>query len=396
MRKLALLPALLLAACTPDSLFLGTPRFSHESGARIPGSGTDSTLTVPPGEHVWITAVRFPDGYDWELDTCAVEGTVWLDLYCDGKRLRSLPAGASIHPDMHRFAGGHLYADYSTDTETVVLCDGEECFRFAGREALRGFLVREDGIHTLGQDRDGEGFSYRIDGQEAFRSSVGTVIGDSDRRSGALMEDDGQLYYCFSQEGRAGKEFRVMREAGQLQVLNTYGAVYDARVADGKVYWVQSNRMTLSLLEDGLARSIRLNAGEEVRSCRIVPGPYGVLVGVHAVGSGKDRSFVYSSTGQVYNLGEDVLLLDILCDGNDAGWLLAGPDGAPQRFVRISGGTQVLPPGGYLAARDCALFHDGCLYLALSGRAGAPGRYIAGEDVTEIPFNGYFTSITIE
>ncbi len=359
------------------------------------GSGTDSTLTVPPGEHVWITAIRFPDGYDWELDTCAVEGTVWMDLYCDGKLYRSLPAGASIHPDMHRFTKGHLYADYSTDTETVVLCDGDECLRFSGREALRGFLVREDGIHTLGQDRDGEGVTYRIDGREAFRSSVGTVVGDPDRRAGALMEDDGQLYYCYSQEGRAGKEFRVMREAGQLRVLNTNGAVYDVRVAGGKVYWVQSSRRILSLMEDGLARTLRLNAGENVRSCRIVPGPDGVFVGIHTVGSSKDRSFIHSSSGQVYDLGEDSLL-DILCDGKGAGWLLGSPEGTPLRFVQSGGETLMLPPGGYLAARDCALFHDGSLYLALSGRAGTPGHFIAGDEVTEIPFNGYFTSITIE
>ena len=70
--------ALLAEACIRDPLFPGTPRSSHEPGGRR----TDSTATDAPlaGEHVYLTAVRFPDGYAWDLDTCAVEGEVWIDL----------------------------------------------------------------------------------------------------------------------------------------------------------------------------------------------------------------------------------------------------------------------------------------------------------------------------
>ena len=151
--------ALLAAACTRDPLFFGSPRSTHEplSGHDRSHSSGDDGLT--PGEHVYLTAVRFPDGYAWDLDTCAVEGEVWIDLYRDGEKVRSIPAGASVHPDMHRYLGGHLYTDWSTDTETFVAREGTELFRFEGREALRGFLVREDGVHTLGQDRDGNGFT---------------------------------------------------------------------------------------------------------------------------------------------------------------------------------------------------------------------------------------------
>ena len=392
MRRLAFLSAALLAACAPDALFPGTPRFTHEPGAG--NAAVDSTQTIPPGEHFWATAVRFPDGYDWELDTCAVEGTAWIDLYCDGSLFRSIPAGASVHPDMHRYAGGHLYADYSTDTETILLCDGEECFRFAGREALRGFVIREDGIHTLGQDRDGDGFTYRIEGREAFRSPVGTILGDPDRRNGALTEDGDRLFYCFSQGGAGSKAFRIMREAEQYEVLQTNGIVYDVRVAGGKAFWVQSMRTSLSLMEEGKATALRLKAGESARSCRIVSGPEGVLVGVHAVCGGATRSFVQTLDGQVYTMEDD--LVDILCDGKETGWLVAGPDGTPARFIRSGGDAIALPPGGFLAARDCALFRDGHLYLALSGHFGDPGCLVVDGEATEIPFNGYFTSVTVE
>ena len=171
---------LLAAACIREPLFPGTPRSSREPGG---GRRKDTTATDKPlsGEHVYLTAVRFPDGYAWDLDTCAVDGEVWIDLYRDGERVRSLPAGPSVHPDMHRYTGGHLYTDWSTDTETVVFRDGAELFRFEGREALRGFLVREDGVHTLGQDRDGSGFTYRIDGRIQYRSETGAVLGGPGR-----------------------------------------------------------------------------------------------------------------------------------------------------------------------------------------------------------------------
>ena len=375
MRKLVFLSALLLAACAPDRLFPGTPRFLHERGTGR--TAADSTLTIPPGEHAWATAVRFPDGYDWELDTCAVDGTVWIDLYCDGTLYKSYPAGASIHPDMHRYAGGHLYTDYSTGTETVVFCDGTECFRFSGRETLRGFVLREDGIHTLGQDRDGDGFTYRIDGREAYRSPTGVVVGDPSRRSGALM-------------------FHIMREAERYQVLNTAGIVYDVRIAGGKAYWVQRQRVSLVLMAEGLAAPLHLDTGDNPRSCRIVSGPEGVLVGVNAVRSGVGHSFIQTSGGEVFAVDTGCSLVDILCDGGGTGWLVAGPDGTPARFVRSDGSALALPAGGFLAARDCALLRNGHLYLALSGHCGEPGRLIVDGEVTEIVFNGYFTSVTVE
>ena len=80
--------ALLAAACIREPLLPGTPRNSHEPDT---GRRRDSTVIDTPlaGEHVYLTAVRFPDGYAWNQDTCAVDGEVWIDLYRDGERIRS-------------------------------------------------------------------------------------------------------------------------------------------------------------------------------------------------------------------------------------------------------------------------------------------------------------------
>ena len=61
-----------------------------------------------------------------------------------------------------RIREGHLYTDNLDGTETVIRRDGEELFRYPGRESLRGFLLVGGKVHTLGQNLDGDGFAYRI------------------------------------------------------------------------------------------------------------------------------------------------------------------------------------------------------------------------------------------
>ena len=255
--------ALLAAACIRDPLFPGTPRSSHEPGG---GRRPDSTATDTPlpGEHVYLTAVRFPDGYAWDLDTCAVDGEVRIDLYRDGERVRSLPAGASVHPDMHRYMGGHLYLDWSTDTETIVSRDGAELFRFEGRESLRGFLVREDGVHTLGQDRDGNGFTYRIDGRILYRSETGAVLGGpeaSGTPGGAFSEAGEDVYYVCCLPSERGREFHVMRNAERYRSFPASEGTQDVLVAGGTVSRVRSKPRSLVLEVDGKETPLPLGGG---------------------------------------------------------------------------------------------------------------------------------------
>lgn len=390
-RTLLLLSFAALAACARDPLIPGLPRYLREPPGHKAESTADSVLTIPPGTHTWATAVRFPDGYDWEVDTCAVEGAVWLDLYCDGMLLRSVRAGESLQPDMHRFAGGHLYADSSTDTETVLYRDGAELFRFEGREALRGFLLQEDGIHTLGQDRDGDGITYRVDGREVFRSDAGLVFGNGN----ALTENDGALWYGFSVKGKAGREYRLMRESELAGTVEPDGTVYDFCQMGGKAYWLQTRRGGLTLVEDGSRTSVGLKAGETVRSGRIVPGADGLYIMVQAERSGTRRTFIRLPDGSQRELADGETVGAVLSDGKDTGWIVTASDGS-LRFIRKGGESLSIPRGGFLYGNDCALYADGHLFLALSGHFGEPGRLVRDSEVTEIPFNGYFTSITLE
>ena len=389
--------ALLAAACIRDPLFPGTPRSSHEPGG---GRRTDSTATgtSPAGEHVYLTAVRFPDGYAWDLDTCAVDGEVWIDLYRDGEKVRSIPAGASVHPDMHRYKAGHLYTDWSTDTETVVAREGAELFRFEGRESVRGFLVREDGVHTLGQDRDGNGFTYRIDGRIVYRSETGTVLGGPETpgaAGGALSEFGEDVYYVCRLPTERGKEYHVMRNAERYQSFPASEATLEVFVAGGIVSRVRSKPRSLVLEVNGKETRLALGVAEACLWSRLVTWENDVLALVCAQGSGGKRFFLQSAGGKSFSPVSGESVSDVLSDGKRLGWIVTNGRGDLLR-VRWSTGAVTEGTGGFLVSGGCALIRDGHLILALTGRAGAPNRLQEDGVHTDFPFNGYFTSVTVE
>ena len=389
--------ALLAAACIREPLFPGTPRSSHEPGT---GRRTDSTATETPlsGGHIYLTAVRFPDGYAWDLDTCTVDGEVWIDLYRDGDRVRSLPAGASIHPDMHRYKGGHLYLDWSTDTETVVSRDGAELFRFEGREAVRGFLVREDGVHTLGQDRDGNGFTYRIDGRIVYRSETGAVLGGTNTPGapgGAFTECGDDVFYACCLFSDRGKEYHVMRNAERYLSFPASEGTRDVLVTDGTVSRVRSKPRSLVLEVNGKETRLVLSGGESCLWSRLVSWEDDVLALVCAQRSGGKRYFLQSAGGKTFTPVAGETVSDVLSDGERMGWTVTDARGDLLRF-RWGDGRVTEGTGGFLASGSCALLRDGRLFLALTGRDGAPNRLQEDGIHTDFPFNGYFTSVTVE
>lgn len=384
-----------LTACEPSSLFPGDPRILHEPRTGRHRGENDTTRTdIPPGEHVFLTAVRFPDGYAWELDTCAVDGPVWIDLWMDGTMIRSYPAGASVDPDMHRFTGGHLYADYSTPEETVVLRDGAELFRFPGREAIRGFLVREDGVHTLGEDRDGSGFTHRVDGREVFRSESGSILGSPDGNALSAIGED--VFYACRLPSERGMEYRVMQNAEVLRSIPEGDGVRAFGFLGGKVCRVQSARRRLSLWVDDRESSLGIKGGEALLWCRLLPWGDEVLALLCVTGAEGKRFFLQTSDGRTFQPAAGDTVSDVLAGEGRMGWTVTGADGDLRAFRWSDGGTLQAGTGAFLTSGRCALLREGHLLLALTGRSGTPNRFQKDAASQDLPFNGYFTSITVE
>ena len=128
-----------------------------------------------------VTAVEYPEGCFWQRDSSGGTGECHISLYCNGSRTVSVPSGAgfpaSHDPDMHRCIDGKLYTDYSDGGRTYVCENGNLLFSYEGREMLCGFLIKDGDIYTLGQNRSGEGLSFRKNGTMVFSSGTGSVIG---------------------------------------------------------------------------------------------------------------------------------------------------------------------------------------------------------------------------
>lgn len=231
--------------------------------------------------HCYLSAVEFSQGYNWKRDSAGGQVPCRIVLFRDGERVLELPVGEngpSADPDMHRIAGGHLYTDFSTEEgETLIARDGIELFRYPGRESIRGFFVSPEGrVHTLGQNRLGQGFSYRIDGEEVFARSTGTLLGGGGSgpllRSGALSRDgDGGVCFTF---GTGAGHWWIWSEGKIREVpLEGLKTLYDLRPVRGSPVAVLRRDLFGVLRPDGSFGSL---AVKEPLSAQIVPDGSGL------------------------------------------------------------------------------------------------------------------------
>ena len=110
-------------------------------------------------KELYVTGVEYPEGYDWKADSDYGYVACTVFLMKDGERIVELDVDdrdmVASDADMHRCFGGHLYTDYSTESETVIKKDGDEMFRYPDRELICGFQVIDDDVYRMdGVKRD--------------------------------------------------------------------------------------------------------------------------------------------------------------------------------------------------------------------------------------------------
>lgn len=151
-----------------------------ELGEIVPEPGIPDYIDPPlPKTELVVTGLEYPESYDWNRPETAT-GAPDIVMYRGDKLVLRIPTGdgysVSEDLDMHRYVSGHVYTDYSSDTHTIVSRDGLELFRYQGRERIV-LLTEHDGhVLTLGEARDGRGFSSRVDGVPVFIGFDGSVF----------------------------------------------------------------------------------------------------------------------------------------------------------------------------------------------------------------------------
>lgn len=238
-------------------------RLEAMGGVRHYGKVDDGTGRSQKSDTVvYVSAVSFPEGYDWRRDSCYGEVNGRIMLFKDGVPEISVDAGAghgvSLDPDRHHLMGGRLYTESLSGDRTSIGRDGVELFGYAGRENLCGLLVEGDEVYTLGQ-RLGGGFALRRNGEILYSRESGTVAAhmsdNCDYRTGALYRDSGHLYFSYCLPVDDGYSWYIVEDGKESRVDTQSKGWLDIRVKDGEtvISPVSSSQMTYYIYNGDIA-----------------------------------------------------------------------------------------------------------------------------------------------
>lgn len=368
-----------------------------------------------------VTGVEYPEGYDWNAWNPSCSASPSLVVFSDGEKVLSIPVseGASVSEDidMHRYAGGHLYTDFCTDSETVISRDGRELFRYAGRERI--VFLAESGGHvlTLGESRDGQGFSSRSDGLPVFLGMAGTVF----QNAGLSPSGKLRFFYRTRVNSTAGYILQYYAVTGSENVKIEFPSDVT------EVYGLAFPRRGTSRVRPGPGRT--KPAGIAVL-CRRQGGSERSSVGIVNCGDGSftplSRQFLFSvSGGTVLSNTEPMLAVCpclpsrgkphyIVCSGKNicGSWLsddipvgfrhvadsvvgVRKSMGGRLRDILCSGSVRDTLPEGYTVMSGDALCADGDgILIGMTSRTGG-GRAILWDDgdTISLGFRGIVTGV---
>ena len=364
-----------------------------------PSYKNDSTTTLK--NRLYVTGLDYPDGYDWRADP--ENGTVKCSLvvFADGRPVMKIPVGEEYHvspdPDMHRMIGGHIYTDYSDDDETIIKKDGQEIFRYEGREMILGMAVRGDDIYTLGQPRRGNGFAYRKNGQAVIVKSKGYAFP-------RLQSVEDSLCFAYSEpietaSGEIERYYHVVNgRTMQVGVREDVRKVWDVIMhQDRSCYLATMTGVSSPVVVNGeTMKALELSDGIDMLTSRLLTA--GKSLGVEAICM---RGDTYSSSlwkdASKYRQFANGMTTNGICTWND-GICCVLNSGS-----RISGGTifrcgEIFAfPAGYSAmgSNPIAML-DGILHVGLSSLNG--GKPMIWKDGTtqELDINGPICTVTVD
>ena len=211
-----------------DDISFGLPhKYSLRYGRRTEG-GPDNPSDASSAKHdtvVYVSAVRIPEGYDWQRDTAYGAVDAEIVLFRNFKETLRIPVSQHISAaaDKHFIAGGHLYTEQQYSSCTYIGRDGEEVLSIPGREELKGILEKDGTLFLLTSPIGKEGFTLRAGNDVLMAKSSGKVFGDlltpSYRPGGALYINNGKCCFCYS----SGNNFYKV-EDGEESVLGPWTA----------------------------------------------------------------------------------------------------------------------------------------------------------------------------
>ena len=364
-----------------------------------PGAGIAAGGAGPAHKTVWYTTgFDYPDGYDWRSDPESGMVKCSLVVYANAVPMMKVPVGddyqVSSDPDMHRIIEGELYTDYAADSMTVVKRNGKYVFSYPGREIIVAMHVDSSFVFTLGQSRNGQGFSYRKNGESVYEHKSGILLGSFENGRFAFYERvkdvSGNMlerYYLYD----SGSVI-------QIAVREDIKRVWDIKVSDQGVAYLATLVGISSpvLVVDGLLTALEVPSGVTVRSCRFVQGQKGTVVeGVYFTQTGVMTSVIWRDgiREYVFPSGQTVLAL---CSWED-GVCCVLKDQNTGRCSISRYGEIIQIPEGYVVMGACPLaVVDGILHVGLTSLSGKSPLIWKDGETKPLKHNGYIASIVAE
>ena len=394
---------MLMAAVTVISCGLHEIGGEGETGDEVwTGSGGGVTAEPAMRSRCYVTCLDYQDGYDWRADSEKGSVKCSLVVFSDGAPVMKVPVGdayeVSPDPDMHRIVSGHLVTDYATDEETIVKVDGVESFRYYGRDIIKGVLIRDGNLYTLGQSRSGDGFSLRINGEVVIERDNGYVLGN-------LYEDGDSICFAFAERViSAGSEIEryydvVNGEVVQVGIRNDIRKVWDVLNRGGKRFVLASLtgiRSPVIIVEDKLV-AIETVASSSVLSCRLFP--MGQECGVEGIYSFMSK-YQYSALwlgSALYKAFDVSHVISSLSSSDDGVCCLVNPVGALDKGVIFRNGEEFHMPPGYAAMGDvCAVMVDGIMHAGLSSVSRKKPVIWKDGAIDTLNVNGFISGLSVE
>lgn len=374
------------------------------SGRRQEGSEPEIQRTV------WASGVDFPPGYDWQRDTAYGTVDAHLVLFRDGAPVITVQTGERWHvstdTDMHRIVQGHLYTDYSSAEATWIGRDGTELFHYEGREMMAGFLVREEGVWTLGLDRsDGQGLSLRRDGKVVFEDPDGLLPPGADNPAfpgGLLHEDEGALYFFYYKDSADGREWYQVRD-GIPEILpleKELSAIFDVRRLKGRNIIVSEKKSwgLIGLLFRGDEPIVmHIDGGSKIRWAWLtgIDGADYFIKG-ELYASQSVRPSLWRADGSLLGIGWNEKILDSQANPDHSAWIYANSQGAAIAYMLDGEKVQLEAPCRYVTPR-CSQLQGKHFLLALTptDRSQQPYILLDGQRQT-YHLNGFLTGLAYE
>lgn len=382
-----LIPTAVIAAivCSCDILqpdmSMGTPRMLTQcSGSNRPFRNQPPELpdagNITPGGDttIFITAVCYDDDYDWRRDSAYGSAPARIRLYRNGEQMLEISAGkehrVSSAPDRHHLIDGHLYTEYCGSGRTTIGMDGNELFSFEGHEFLKGILREGDVLYTLSQNRSGDGFTLRKNGERLESRTHGLLFGDLNDPSyapqGALYRDRGHL--CFAYLVRLGDSYRyyTVQDGKENDLSSYFRSVLDIKVIDGEAKTVLPNDYGFNwtdarIYRDGDAYSV---GGDMSSMQKKEPAHTGIYRFRHHPG----QEFGFSE-GLIYLDGETAHGLDV----------------------------KQISADNYFFTGRCATASGGRMIIAYNPRERGKRPYVMnGNRKWELDINGYISEVRVE